>query len=202
MDATRKIVNKQIEKLRKEHLKLTQPEFAKKLGMEEKKGRSTINNWESGSVQVKSDDLILISEKTGVSTDWLLGRETKPSLIEDIQAAADLTGLSVEAISYLHYLKEGGDQAGKQTISFINRVLSHPEKSFGSSVVDGTLFSWMEEYVTSDSAKIFSPEDGDKHTIPIRQSSGFVEYLKVGDLYKELLISRIRERLNVLREGK
>ena len=53
----RKLVNKRIEELRTEKLHITQTEFAVLLGMDPKKGRSTVNNWEQGGIQVKSDDL-------------------------------------------------------------------------------------------------------------------------------------------------
>lgn len=104
----RKIVGRMIEKLRVKKLNLSQPEFAELLGMELPKGRSTVNNWEQGVVQIKSDDLTLISQKTGYSVDWLLGLvdENNYSNDETIRLISDYTGLSTEAVTVLHEYKE------------------------------------------------------------------------------------------------
>ena len=100
----RKIVSQRIEKLRLKKLKLSQVEFAQVLGLELPKGRSTINNWEQGAVQVKSDDLTLIAQKCGVSTDWLLGvvDENNYTNDETIRLISEHTGLSTEAVNALH----------------------------------------------------------------------------------------------------
>ena len=95
--SSRKIVNQRIEELRKSR-ELTQPEFAAKLGFEGPKGRSTVNNWESGLVQVKSDDLIRIAKAFNVSTDYLLGIRDDETTDKSEQAAVDYTGLSPAAI--------------------------------------------------------------------------------------------------------
>lgn len=104
MGAQRKKVSQRIEKLRKD-FGLTQPEFAKALGLEEKKGRSTINNWEQGAIQVKSDDLIRISEKFDVSSEYLLGFVDTPNRDRSIQTANVVTGLSADALFKLSDIK-------------------------------------------------------------------------------------------------
>lgn len=95
-------VSKRIEYLRKEVLKVTQQDFAEKLG----KGRSTVNNWEQGAIQIKSDDLTLIATEYEVPSDWLLG--IKPlddySFDSDIQQISNYTGLSTKAVEFLHTL--------------------------------------------------------------------------------------------------
>ena len=54
-------IHSRIEKLRTD-LGMTQPEFAAALGMDPKKGRSTINNWETRANKVKDDDLKKINK--------------------------------------------------------------------------------------------------------------------------------------------
>lgn len=93
----RKAVNQRIEDLRKSR-GLTQAEFAERLGLEGPKGRSTVNNWEQGLVQVKSDDLIKISKTFSVSADYLLGLREEETNDINAQAAIDYTGLSSGAI--------------------------------------------------------------------------------------------------------
>ncbi|MBQ9662378.1 MAG: helix-turn-helix transcriptional regulator [Oscillospiraceae bacterium] len=92
-----------IERLRKD-LHMSQPEFAVALGMEGKKGRSTVNNWESGANKVKDDDLKHIAQTFGVSSDWLLGLvgidEKSPST--EIRAMREYTGLNDSALFILN----------------------------------------------------------------------------------------------------
>lgn len=95
----RKEVGKRINEYREKYLHMTQADFAVELGMEEKRGRSTINNWEQGQVQIKSDDLTNISKTFGVSVDWLLGLSDCPVIDEDIKAAHKVTGLSEKALN-------------------------------------------------------------------------------------------------------
>lgn len=198
MENTRKIVNKRIEYLRKDILNLTQPEFAKKLGFDDvKKGRSTVNNWEQGAVQVKSDDLILISETFDVPTDWLLGREKEPSLAVAISTASDITGLSEKAIHFLHYLNSSGNEEEKKTISFINRVLGDPSKGAGTGLLELTLFSWMEQYVTADSVKAVDMLSNNEIASPgIKSTSGIPMGFDFGAIVKEFFMSKIKEGLN------
>lgn len=86
-------IHRRIEKLRTGS-GMTQPEFAAALGMEPKKGRSTINNWETRANKIKDDDLKKIAETFHVSADWLLGLTDEPNLDPDLQAAAAYLGLS------------------------------------------------------------------------------------------------------------
>lgn len=100
----RKIVNQRIEKLRTEILGLTQEEFAEQLGMEQKKGRSTVNNWEQGVVQVKSDDLRKIGATFDVSVDYLLGLAQFPTIEPNTREAQKVTRLSEKAIANIQKL--------------------------------------------------------------------------------------------------
>lgn len=93
----RKIVNERIEELRVSR-NMTQTEFAVALGMEEKRGRAAVNNWEQGLVQVKSDDLIRIAKTFSVSADYLLGITSAATDDKELQFVCDYTGLSADAI--------------------------------------------------------------------------------------------------------
>lgn len=90
--------NKRLKELREEN-NLSQEEFAVKLGMNGKAGRSTINNWETGGYNIKADKLIKIAQAFGVTVDWLLGQTDTPSLDIGMQSACKTTGLSEKAIS-------------------------------------------------------------------------------------------------------
>ena len=100
----RKIVSERIEYLRTQILQISQSEFAEKLHLQTANPRSTVNNWETGDVQIKSDILTLIAKTFNVSTDWLLGLrdENNLTLNEDIAAVAAYTGLTDRAIVSLH----------------------------------------------------------------------------------------------------
>ena len=94
----RKDVGKRINLFR-DHLHMTQEAFAVQLGMEEKRGRSTVNNWEQGKIQVKSDDLTHIGVTFGVSVDYLLGLSETMYIDEDMKVAHKVTGLSEKALN-------------------------------------------------------------------------------------------------------
>lgn len=93
-------IHTRIERLRTD-LGMTQPEFATALGMDPKKGRSTINNWETRANKIKDDDLKHIAETFHVSADWLLGLSDVRSPDADMQAVCQYTGLSESAICVL-----------------------------------------------------------------------------------------------------
>lgn len=85
----------------RENLGLSQPELAERLGMEPKKGRSTINNWELGANKVKDDALKALSERLNVSADYLLGLSDVKTLDTNIQSVCSLTGLSEQSVMLL-----------------------------------------------------------------------------------------------------
>lgn len=105
----RKIVSQRIEHLRTKMLYLTQKDFAKFIGLDEKKGRSTVNNWEQGAIQIKSEDIAKIAKECSVSADWLLGLSDTPYRNESIQSIHAQTGLSGNAISKLQLIAKGKD---------------------------------------------------------------------------------------------
>lgn len=194
MEDARKIVNRRINELR-DNLGMTQPEFAKKLGLDGKKGRSTINNWETGNIQVKSDDLILISETFNVTTDWLLGRKPKPSAVESISDAANLTGLSVEAIKMLH-----SDSFDIQSKEFICRLIteyggdSHNIYAYIASAIESKIIvnrnriaDHMKSYPLKEESKKAwnAPPDGCE-TLPAKQVLDF-KLSEAANLFRRLV---------------
>lgn len=94
-------IHTRIERLRND-LGMTQPEFATALGMDPKKGRSTINNWETRANKIKDDDLKHIAETFHVSADWLLGLTSISRPDSSQQAIERYTGLNPEAVKGCH----------------------------------------------------------------------------------------------------
>lgn len=204
-------LHNRIEKLRKEK-KMTQPEFAKALGLDAKKGRSTINNWESGANRVKDDDLKKIAETFSVSADWLLGLSEHSILKEDVKAAAIYTGLSDESIEALHYIKSHGDAL---TDKFLDRELSRfyrrviePGIEISDSnspiVSDGvdaakTVFAIMELYISGSIPRVFFHYDLE-NGYELQES---VAKYGINDerAYKKMIIEEIKNILERHREA-
>ena len=98
MSMTRKPINSRIEELRKS-IGLTQQQFGVELGIDEKKARSMVQNWEQADIQVKSDVIIEIARRFNVSADWLLGISDNMTNDRDLDYVCSYTGLSIEAIN-------------------------------------------------------------------------------------------------------
>lgn len=83
---------------------MTQKELSEKVTSVKGKNvaRETINQWESGTREVKGHDLIALAKALSVSTDFLLGISENPTDDERIQAACEYTGLSLEAVENIH----------------------------------------------------------------------------------------------------
>lgn len=188
----RKQVGRQIEKLRKKQ-NLSQPEFAQLLGMELPKGRSTVNNWEQGAIQVKSDDLALISQKTGYSVDWLLGLvdENNYSNDETIRLISDYTGLSTEAVSVLHEYKEHQITAQAKALDLL---LSSRE---GKAAL-GSIFLYLTRNYDAFSMPQGVPVDASESS----DTSKSVVLWERGNPKEELLVENLSElfMLNIQRE--
>lgn len=70
----------------------SQVELAKRLRV----SKQTVSNWENDNIQPSVDMLMRLAELFGVTTDYLLGRESTPKL--------DVAGLSPEAVAHLTLL--------------------------------------------------------------------------------------------------
>ena len=78
----------QIKKLRTAHM-ITQVQLAKELGVT----KQSVSNWENDNIQPSIDMLIRLARFFNVSTDYMLGLETKNLL--------DVTGLTDEQTAHI-----------------------------------------------------------------------------------------------------
>lgn len=96
-------------------------EFANYLGV----ARQSVESWINGKKTPNIKMLVQISNKSGVSVDWLLGLVPRdnPSNDEKMRITAEYTGLCDDAIERLHELLT--DEKRNSMIHFINLVLSN-----------------------------------------------------------------------------
>lgn len=76
--------------------------FARSIGV----SRDAVNNWLFDKSDLRLNDLVKISQKYGVSVDYLLGLAESPTREGTQQAAEEYTGLSSEAVEMLSSLKK------------------------------------------------------------------------------------------------
>ena len=93
------MLNEQIKKLRMT-CGITQVQLAKSLGVT----KQSVSNWENDNIQPSIDMLIRIAEFFQVSTDYMLGLETKNTI--------DVTELTDEEIAHIRFIIS--DIVGKQ----------------------------------------------------------------------------------------
>lgn len=80
---------------------MSQQELAEKIGIK----RETVTMWETNKRQIKATAIIELSKALGVSADYLLGLSDVKSNDLTVKAMCEYTGLSDEAVKYLHSLK-------------------------------------------------------------------------------------------------
>ncbi len=85
------MLNENLKKLRTAQ-KISQSDLAKLLGVT----KQCVSNWENDNIQPSVDMLIKIANYFSVSTDYLLGLETKKTI--------DVSNLSDESIAHLRWL--------------------------------------------------------------------------------------------------
>lgn len=93
------MLNEQIKKLRTA-CGITQVELAKSLGVT----KQSVSNWENDNIQPSIDMLIRLAEFFQVSTDYMLGLDTKDTI--------DVTELTNEEIAHIRFIIS--DIVGKQ----------------------------------------------------------------------------------------
>ena len=93
------MLNEQIKKLRMA-CGITQVQLANSLGVT----KQSVSNWENDNIQPSIDMLIRIAEFFQVSTDYMLGLETKNTI--------DVTELTDEEIAHIRFIIS--DIVGKQ----------------------------------------------------------------------------------------
>ena len=89
-------INETLKKLRTDR-KLTQVDLAEKLNC----NRQKIADWERGKSTPSADDLILLSNLFGVSTDYILGLSEHFTTDNELQFVCDYTGLSEAAVDMI-----------------------------------------------------------------------------------------------------
>ena len=93
---------------------LNQREFAEFLGVK----KQSVESWLAGTTP-KADMLKLISEKCGVSVDWLLGLQKDRTLDLTVKKICELTHLTSKSIEAI--------QTHERYWSFINHIFEYPE---------------------------------------------------------------------------
>ena len=185
-----------LKKLRKERKK-TQDEVAKLVGC----GIVSVRDWEKGKRSPDTIYLIKLSELFGVSCDYILGLTDYTNIGN--REIEDITGLSNEAVEVLRYISYNDwDNTNRATIGFINRVLEFASDSctidsYGDGHSISTVFSIMEEYVTS---KNIVASIGGKKGQLIAFLDNQVKIDTVQSLYLEKLSSDVRRILDNLRK--
>lgn len=104
-------VNEIIKKLRAER-ELTQNDLAKMMNC----NRQKIADWERGKSTPSAEDLILLSKKFNVSTDYLLGISDVPTTDKDLQFICDYTGLNEDSIKNLYF---GTEREENNSVNFL-----------------------------------------------------------------------------------
>ncbi len=85
------MLSEQIKELRTAH-NLTQVELARELNIT----KQTVSNWENNNIQPSIDMLINLADYFGVTTDYMLGRNTDKYL--------SVQGLNDEEIAHIHFI--------------------------------------------------------------------------------------------------
>lgn len=72
--------------------------------------RSSVNMWEIGSRDLKTDTIIALSDFFGVTSDFLLCRTDCSSVDEDLQSACKTTGLSENLVKQFISIRDFDDE--------------------------------------------------------------------------------------------
>ncbi len=168
-------LRERIKALRKA-LKLTQKEFAEKLG----KGWTTIQGWELGKTNPPSVVLSHIAKTFNVNPDWLLKGEG--SMFNSNAKLVDTIDVPVVAKVGAGYPVEQGDVEIRRYIT-IKADESLPKKIFAVEVQGAS----MEPTLYEDDVVIAKPFFGNPFEIP----NGKIIIVK--NQYGELLIKRLKK---------
>ena len=88
-------IGKRIKLLRESVPGRTQADFARLLGV----SRGAVGNWELGQ-GIKRENLVLVSQKTGASLDWLMGNNGEDDVLPPLDAvAATLAPLNIYQVA-------------------------------------------------------------------------------------------------------
>lgn len=106
----------------------TQQEVADALGVK----RETVNQWESGTRQIKADAVMSLAEHFSVSADYILGLTNVQTTDPDTRQICAYTGLSEIAVERLHNLHN------RKEYSLAVEILN----SLYLRTIDGDISSW------------------------------------------------------------
>lgn len=108
--------------------------------------RQSVAQYVDGKGQPNADKLLAIAEHFGVSVDYLLGRTDTPTTDADERACCDYTGLSKEAVDWLHKRK---DTDNKIVVEIINALFEDKDSDLAFM-----LFFSMFDYATSQFSSV------------------------------------------------
>lgn len=91
------------------------------------KTRQAVNSYTLGNTAPDSDTLIKLSEYFNVSVDYLLGLSDVRTVDKDIKFVCDYTGLSENAVTNLHYLRNTQVLDFEEYKHIVKRVRLHIE---------------------------------------------------------------------------
>jgi transcriptional regulator with XRE-family HTH domain len=118
-------IGKRIKLLRESVPDRTQADFARLLGV----SRGAVGNWELGQ-GIKRENLVLVSQKTEASLDWLMGNNGEDDVLPPLDAvAATLTPLNIYQVAADETLRAIGvssERAAKLTAMIEQVASSNP----------------------------------------------------------------------------
>lgn len=152
-----------------------------------------LSNYRNGKSEPGLTSIVQIANYLNVSCTQLM-----TGISDENRRLNSRTGLSNDALSFLKRINSNGNAEEKQTIDLINRVLSDPGRAPGSVLLDMTLFSWIEKYITCDTAHLYA---SDRDSIPIQTKTGVIEDIEPSFFYGEALKARIINTIEKYREA-
>lgn len=187
----RNIIGARIEHLRKESGQ-TQKEVADAIGVK----RETVNQWESGTRDLKTGAIIALAKHFHVTSDYILGLSVAKTTDTDLKAVCDYTGLSEDAVNKLTDRIENDDFLFLVTINYL--ITSE----LASRLRDYLLSDTLRDYVTSKYEKAFpfsgnvvAPYQNDhlkESLIDSEQTIYFAGIIQDISYYKDELYGRIK----------
>ena len=165
-----KTLEKQIgERIIKRRGRMTQQELAELCGVK----RETVNQWESGTRQIKAGDLLRLSKALQCTVDFLTTNEKATA--HDLSYIVEYTGLTEEAVESLNKLK---GVRNDHPIDFISRLIENERLCL--NIASG--IKYISEYRLPDMSVPGNSLSSDMlYVIPglyFRMQSEFVEFVE------------------------
>lgn len=105
-------IGSRIEKLRTDR-KQTQREVAEAIGVK----RETINQWESGTRDLKTGAIVALAKHFGVTSDYILGLSTEKTTDAELKGVCNYTGMSERAVEIVRRRKD--DLFFKESLEYL-----------------------------------------------------------------------------------